>query len=177
MPSRTQITRHDCVEGWSCIGKWKGVPLGRCSGPARAEARSALRRLPSAPTPDRQTLDGSDSYYESIDLVDAFHPQTILAYEMNGQTAAGAARRAAAAARRAPARLQDGEIRDADRGGRQLRQHSAAATAASGKTSATSGTPGFRKSPKACVEQAYPHSSLNGAPGRVLTRRLANNRF
>ena len=27
MPSRTQITRHDCVEGWSCIGKWKGVKL------------------------------------------------------------------------------------------------------------------------------------------------------
>ena len=27
MPSRTQITRHDCVEGWSCIGKWTGVPL------------------------------------------------------------------------------------------------------------------------------------------------------
>ena len=28
MPARTQITRHDCVEGWSAIGKWKGVPLG-----------------------------------------------------------------------------------------------------------------------------------------------------
>ena len=28
MPSRTQITRHDCVEGWSAIGKWTGVPLG-----------------------------------------------------------------------------------------------------------------------------------------------------
>ena len=28
MPSRTQITRHDCVEGWSSIGKWKGVQLG-----------------------------------------------------------------------------------------------------------------------------------------------------
>jgi DMSO/TMAO reductase YedYZ molybdopterin-dependent catalytic subunit len=28
LPSRTQITRHDCVEGWSCIGKWTGVPLG-----------------------------------------------------------------------------------------------------------------------------------------------------
>ena len=27
MPARTQITRHDCVEGWSCIGKWTGVPL------------------------------------------------------------------------------------------------------------------------------------------------------
>ena len=28
MPSRTQITRHDCVEGWSCIAKWTGTPLG-----------------------------------------------------------------------------------------------------------------------------------------------------
>jgi DMSO/TMAO reductase YedYZ molybdopterin-dependent catalytic subunit len=27
MPSRTQITRHDCVEGWSCIGQWTGTPL------------------------------------------------------------------------------------------------------------------------------------------------------
>ena len=27
MPSRTQITRHDCVEGWSCIGEWTGTPL------------------------------------------------------------------------------------------------------------------------------------------------------
>ena len=33
MPSRTQITRHDCVEGWSCIGKWKGA---QAQLPARA---------------------------------------------------------------------------------------------------------------------------------------------
>ena len=41
MPSRTQITRHDCVEGWSCIGKWKGAPLGAVLDLARprAEAR------------------------------------------------------------------------------------------------------------------------------------------
>ena len=42
MPSRTQITRHDCVEGWSCIGKWKGTPLG-----VLAQAR---------PTPDARLV-------------------------------------------------------------------------------------------------------------------------
>ena len=35
MPSRTQITRHDCVEGWSCIGKWKGVPLSAAARAAK----------------------------------------------------------------------------------------------------------------------------------------------
>jgi DMSO/TMAO reductase YedYZ molybdopterin-dependent catalytic subunit len=44
MPSRTQITRHDCVEGWSCIGKWTGVPLKAWLDKAELEpsARSAL---------------------------------------------------------------------------------------------------------------------------------------
>ena len=78
MPARTQITRHDCVEGWSAIGKWTGVPLGPCStGPAAAAG--ALPRLPLR----RRFLGGSRPYYESIDLVDAFHPQTILAYALN----------------------------------------------------------------------------------------------
>jgi hypothetical protein len=51
------------------------------------------------------TLDGSGTYYESIDL-DAFHPQTILAYQMNGRGSAGCPRRAASPARRAPPWLQ-----------------------------------------------------------------------
>ena len=46
MPSRTQITRHDCVEGWSCIGKWKGVPLGALLDQVRPKPRGAVRRLP-----------------------------------------------------------------------------------------------------------------------------------
>ena len=46
LPSRTQITRHDCVEGWSCIGKWKGVPLGGAARPGAADGRGPLRRLP-----------------------------------------------------------------------------------------------------------------------------------
>ncbi len=84
MRSRTQITRHDCVEGWSCIGKWKGVPLGAVLEQAglKPEARYIVFRC--ADTLE-QTFDGSGQYYESIALVDAFHPQTILAYEMNDQ--------------------------------------------------------------------------------------------
>ncbi|HEX5513672.1 MAG TPA: molybdopterin-dependent oxidoreductase [Gammaproteobacteria bacterium] len=79
LPSRTQITRHDCVEGWSCIGKWKGARLAALLeqvGPLPA-ARYVMFYCFDA-------LDESgDRYYESIDFADAFHPQTILAYEMN----------------------------------------------------------------------------------------------
>jgi DMSO/TMAO reductase YedYZ molybdopterin-dependent catalytic subunit len=82
LPSRTQITRHDCVEGWSCIGKWKGVQLSTIIDKVglRPEAKYILFRCADAL---EQTLDGSGQYYESIAREDAFHPQTILAYEMN----------------------------------------------------------------------------------------------
>ncbi|HWG03782.1 MAG TPA: molybdopterin-binding protein [Beijerinckiaceae bacterium] len=113
LPSRTQITRHDCVEGWSCIGKWKGVPLSevltRASVKPQAKyavfycadsmdgyvdddtsdatdppAEGDASVEPTAAQSDATSGD-SDSvrYYESLDLVDAVHPQTILAYEMN----------------------------------------------------------------------------------------------
>nr|HET7858939.1 molybdopterin-binding protein [Caldimonas sp.] len=84
LPSRTQITRHDCVEGWSCIGKWKGVQLGRIlemAGP-KPEAKFVVFRC--FDSMDGLSIDGRDSrYYESIDLDDAHHAQTILAYELN----------------------------------------------------------------------------------------------
>ena len=84
-PSRTQITRHDCVEGWSCIGKWTGVPLGALLQEVglKPEARFIVF---SCADDLGGSLDGSGKYYESIGLEDAFHPQTILAYEMNGDT-------------------------------------------------------------------------------------------
>ena len=79
LPQRTQITRHDCVEGWSAIGQWTGVPLAhllRAAG-LRPDARYIVfhctDRLSGAP------------YYESIDLIDAFHPQTIIAHALNGE--------------------------------------------------------------------------------------------
>jgi DMSO/TMAO reductase YedYZ molybdopterin-dependent catalytic subunit len=82
MPARAQITRHDCVEGWSCIGKWKGVPLGHILTAAKLKPSARYIAFHCADTLE-QTLDGTGRYYETIDLVDAFHPQTILAYEMN----------------------------------------------------------------------------------------------
>lgn len=84
LPARTQITRHDCVEGWSGISGWTGVPLGivlRSAG-LRPNARYAVLHCADDL---EQTFDGSGRYYESIDLIDAFHPQTILAYGRNGQ--------------------------------------------------------------------------------------------
>ncbi|MFN3511832.1 MAG: molybdopterin-binding protein [Phenylobacterium sp.] len=84
-PARTQITRHDCVEGWSSIGQWTGARLGPLLDRAglRPEARYVVFHC--ADTLDPGARDGHGVYYESIDLVDAYHPQTILAYEMNGQ--------------------------------------------------------------------------------------------
>lgn len=113
LPSRTQITRHDCVEGWSAIGKWTGVPLAhllemaklkpearyvvlRCAdtmdyeGDATPTAENAEGAVPAAalaaPEEDVSAKGRPVRYYESIDLVDAFHPQTILAYDLNGKT-------------------------------------------------------------------------------------------
>jgi len=78
MPMRTQITRHDCVEGWSAIGKWTGVPLARLLDLAglRDTARYLVFRC-------ADEMGGGIPYYESIDLIDAFHPQTILAWALN----------------------------------------------------------------------------------------------
>jgi DMSO/TMAO reductase YedYZ molybdopterin-dependent catalytic subunit len=82
LPSRTQITRHDCVEGWSCIGKWTGVPLSIVLQQAGLKPDAKYIVFYCADSLD-QPLDEADKYYESIDLVDALHPQTILAYDMN----------------------------------------------------------------------------------------------
>jgi DMSO/TMAO reductase YedYZ molybdopterin-dependent catalytic subunit len=82
--SRTQITRHDCVEGWSAIGKWQGVPLGLVLDAAGVRPGARYVVFHCADEFER-TLDGSGRYYESIDLIDAYHPQTILAYGMNGK--------------------------------------------------------------------------------------------
>lgn len=77
LPHRTQITRHDCVEGWSAIGKWHGVPLATILHAAGLSTRAKYIIFHCA---DRF---GPRQYYESIDLIDAFHPQTLLAWGMN----------------------------------------------------------------------------------------------
>jgi DMSO/TMAO reductase YedYZ molybdopterin-dependent catalytic subunit len=78
MPRLTQTTRHDCVEGWSAIGKWSGVRLGDildAAGPRR-EARYAIFHC--------MDDDGSGTlYYESLNLHQAYHPQALLALTLN----------------------------------------------------------------------------------------------
>jgi DMSO/TMAO reductase YedYZ molybdopterin-dependent catalytic subunit len=73
-PSRTHITRHTCEEGWTAIAQWTGVPL--------STVLQSVGILPSARFVNFYAYDG---YADSIDLLDAFHPQTMLAYGMNGR--------------------------------------------------------------------------------------------
>jgi DMSO/TMAO reductase YedYZ molybdopterin-dependent catalytic subunit len=80
LPSRTQITRHDCVEGWSAIGKWKGARLAALLETVQPKPQARFIVFYCA---DPMSEDGTDFYYESIDFEDAFHPQTLLAYELN----------------------------------------------------------------------------------------------
>ncbi|MEA1072865.1 molybdopterin-dependent oxidoreductase [Sphingomonas sp. LY160] len=77
LPQRAQITRHDCVEGWSAIGKWQGPQLAAI---LRAAGLSSRARFIVFHCADDS---GGRPYYESIDLDDAFHPQTIMAVLMN----------------------------------------------------------------------------------------------
>ncbi len=74
-PSRTQITRHTCEEGWSAIGEWTGVPLSR-----------VLDEVGLLPTARFVRFSAYDDWADdSIDMLDALHPQTLLAYGMNGR--------------------------------------------------------------------------------------------
>jgi DMSO/TMAO reductase YedYZ molybdopterin-dependent catalytic subunit len=79
LPQRAQITRHDCVEGWSAIGKWQGPQLSRVLDLAGVSPQARYVIFHCADRFD------TTPYYESIDMVDALHPQTILAWRMNGQ--------------------------------------------------------------------------------------------
>ena len=73
-PSRTQITRHTCEEGWTAIGEWTGVPLSR--------VLDAAGMLPNARFVSFYSF---DDWVDNIDMLDALHPQTLLAYGMNGR--------------------------------------------------------------------------------------------
>jgi DMSO/TMAO reductase YedYZ molybdopterin-dependent catalytic subunit len=79
LPARTQVTQHNCDEGWTAIGQWTGVQLSRILQMAELapEARYIVFHC-------LDELVRGSLYYESIDLFDAAHPQTILAYGMNG---------------------------------------------------------------------------------------------
>jgi DMSO/TMAO reductase YedYZ molybdopterin-dependent catalytic subunit len=78
LASLAQITRYDCVEGWSAIGKWSGVPLGKLLALVRPTSRAryvVFRCMDRSPE--------GVPYYESLDLSQAAHPQTVLALYLN----------------------------------------------------------------------------------------------
>jgi DMSO/TMAO reductase YedYZ molybdopterin-dependent catalytic subunit len=75
LPARTQITAHVCEQGWSAIGEWTGAPLQRvleAAGGVTAAARYVV-------------VETFDRWYEAYDLFEVAHPQTILAYGLNGR--------------------------------------------------------------------------------------------
>ena len=75
LPARNQITAHVCEQGWSAIAQWTGAPLLRvleAAGGVQPGARYVM-------------LDTVDGWYEGIDLFEVVHPQTILAYGLNGE--------------------------------------------------------------------------------------------
>ena len=74
LPQQTQVTRHICVEGWSAIGKWGGVPFAHFLDLVGADRTAKYIGFKCA-----------DDYYTSIDMATALHPQTIMALSWDGQ--------------------------------------------------------------------------------------------
>ena len=73
-PSRTQVTQHSCEQGWSAIAEWTGVPLAR-----------VLQEAGMLPQARYVVFYAVDGWWDSLDMLDALHPQTLLAYGMNGR--------------------------------------------------------------------------------------------
>ena len=78
MKQATQITRHDCVEGWSAIGKWSGVPLRDVLAEVQPRSDARFVVFHCMDVDDQNT-----PYYESLDLHQASHPQALLALRLN----------------------------------------------------------------------------------------------
>lgn len=86
MERQSQITKHRCIQGWSAVGEWTGVPL-RCLI-EKSRPKQSARFLVFHAFDEKSVEHGPEAsglYYETIDLELANHPQTILAYEMNGE--------------------------------------------------------------------------------------------
>ena len=74
LPSRNQITHQACEEGWSFIAEWSGVPLSY-----------VLNLVGVRPEAKWVVFFAFDDNWDSIDMPEAFHPQTLLVLGMNGQ--------------------------------------------------------------------------------------------
>jgi DMSO/TMAO reductase YedYZ molybdopterin-dependent catalytic subunit len=80
LDTRTQITRHDCVEGWSAIGKWQGTLLSAVLDHVGVDPQARFVVFHCF-----DDMDVDTPYYESVDIGEARHPQTLLAFALNDQ--------------------------------------------------------------------------------------------
>ncbi len=90
LPKQTQITKHNCIQGWSGVGEWGGVPLSEILKLCGAKPEAGYIVFTSYQEgkkayPDSEGEARDTPFYEIIDMRQAYHAQTILAYEMNGQ--------------------------------------------------------------------------------------------
>lgn len=90
MTKQTQITKHNCIQGWSGVAEWAGVPVSHLlevcepSSDARYLVFTSFQRGKQSVKPELKEAQ-EHIFYEIIDMQLANHPQTILAYAMNGE--------------------------------------------------------------------------------------------
>ncbi len=101
-PSSSHITEQACEEGWSSIAEWTGVQLSHVLNLVGVKRQAKYVVYFSF----------QDDWWDSIDMPEALHPQTLLAYSMNGEPLSTGHRRAGSHARSAPAWLQEHQISD-----------------------------------------------------------------
>jgi len=99
-PRRSHITMIQCEEGWSYVAEWTGVPL--------SHVLELVGALPQVRYVVYRSI--QPDWWESIDMADAPHPQTLLTYEMNGGELSRRIRRTTSHARFPPTRIQEREI-------------------------------------------------------------------
>ena len=124
LPQETQITRHICVEGWSAIGKWTGVPLSRIPRARRRRHARQIRLVPAAPR----------AIPTSIDMATALHPQTQMTFKFDDQILPRKYGFPMKVPHADQARLQEPQIRHGDGGAPNNDP------AATGRTRATTGS-------------------------------------
>jgi len=74
VPLTSMIIRHVCVEGWAAIVQWGGIPLRELV--SLAQPKNSVKYV---------YFQSADGYYSSWDIASALHPQTLLAYQKNGE--------------------------------------------------------------------------------------------
>lgn len=88
LPKTSQIVKHCCIQGWTGVAEWAGVPMEEIIRLARPLPQARYIIFYSYQMNEQKAVDSDEEveYYSSIDMQEALYPQTILAYEMNDKS-------------------------------------------------------------------------------------------